>query len=303
MNKNPAIKDGMAPSTLLRHSLSARVIGSMDTAPAILAAAADFLASLRERSWSLYRTAQSQLVLLVVFLTLLVTDERLVLGINPWIKPIKFSLSIFIYTMTMAWLISFLANDSQRRRLSGWISGTMLVEIVAIAFQSWRGVPSHFNQSTAFNGAIFSLMGVAILINTGVVVRVWLLLRRDEVITKELRSRPLLRASLPWAFGIFLVGSAVGGLMAQLLRHTIGAPDGGPGLPFLNWSLVAGDLRVAHFLGLHSLQLLPIAALWLERLQVTRPRMMLHLLGVGYSLVCLLLLVLALLGVPVLPLG
>jgi hypothetical protein len=47
--------------------------------------------------------------------------------------------------------------------------------------------------------------------------------------------------------------------------HTVGAPDGAPGLPFLNWSASHGDLRIPHFLGLHAMQAIPLLAWWLSR--------------------------------------
>ena len=82
--------------------------------------------------------------------------------------------------------------------------------------------------------------------------------------------------------------------------HTVGAPDGGPGLPGTGWSTEHGDVRVTHFICLHAVQALPLLVLLLTRAgigQAQRARVML-VAGPSYAALCLILLIQAFRGVP-----
>jgi hypothetical protein len=195
-------------------------------------------------------------------LALLPLDHRHVTGALVWIKPLKFSLSIVVYTWTLAWLLADLPAPAQRavRRLSGGVALSMGVEIAVIFIQAGRGTTSHYNASSPLNDLLFGLMGIFIVVNT--VLTIWALYL-------AWRYRPHGPAGYVWGLRlgllVFLIGSVLGGFMIHANQHTVGAPDGGPGLPGLGWSTVAGDLRIAHFLGMHALQALPLLGWALSR--------------------------------------
>jgi len=200
----------------------------------------------------------------------IVADDRTLLGVPVWLKPFKFSVSIAIYTVTIAWMISLL----ERWRRFGWrlgtvIAGTMLIEMVIIVGQASRGRQSHFNSRTPLDATLYSIMGATIAIAwlSTLILAILLLIQRlpDRANTLAVR------------FGLLigLGGMGVGFLMtlptrAQLSTgeaptvigaHSVGVQDGGPGLPLVNWSTTGGDLRAGHFIGMHALQILPLLAL------------------------------------------
>jgi hypothetical protein len=86
--------------------------------------------------------------------------------------------------------------------------------------------------------------------------------------------------------------------------HSVGVPDGGPGMPLTGWSTTGGDLRIGHFIGLHGLQALPILAFLLARYgrrfdEATRARLVL-LAGLSYGVLTVLATWQALRGQPLL---
>ncbi|HUP39925.1 MAG TPA: hypothetical protein VM115_07375 [Vicinamibacterales bacterium] len=224
--------------------------------------------------------------LLAVIGVALVVDPRQVMGAPAWMKPAKFAISIGIYTLTLASVFTYLPEWPRTRRVVSWITAvTLMLEIVIIDVQAWRGTTSHFNVGTVIDGVLFSIMGLAIfaqtLAATAVAVALWRQRFSDRAIGWALR----------FGMTITIVGAMTGGLMTTPTRaqldaaragqrmtvsgaHTVGAPDGGPGLPGVGWDREHGDIRVAHFLGLHAVQMLPLLSLllaargWDERRRV-----------------------------------
>jgi hypothetical protein len=89
----------------------------------------------------------------------------------------------------------------------------------------------------------------------------------------------------------------------QFDGHTIGFAEGGPGLPWLGWSTVAGDLRAAHFLGIHALQVLPVVGYLcmklLRKFSILRQEMLIWNVGISYCSCVVLLTVQALSAEPI----
>jgi hypothetical protein len=236
-------------------------------------------------------------------------DPRVIAGAPAWLKPAKFTASTAIYMFTLAWIFSYLPDWARlRRHVSRLTAVIFVVEVGLVGLQAWRGTTSHFNVATPFDGMVFTVMGLAILLQTCSVVAVAVALWRQ----------PFADAALGWAlrFGIALtiLGALIGGLMARPTAdqladaraghrmtvagaHTVGAPDGGPGLPGTGWSTEHGDLRVSHFVGLHAMQLLPLIAVLLGgRVPASRRVSLVRVAAASYLALIALLLAQALFG-------
>jgi hypothetical protein len=195
-------------------------------------------------------------------------DPRTLNDINVWIKPIKFQLSSGLYLLTLcAFFLVALppgADRTRRGRYVVWAAiATSWFEVVYITLQAARGESSHWNLSSTFTTVMYGLMGLGALVlaSTGFVQG--LMIRSDRTVPLEPALRHAIFLGLTMSF---VLGAGFGAVMGAGTSHWVGgvASDAG-GLPLFEWSRQGGDLRVAHFFGLHAMQLVPAFGWWATR--------------------------------------
>ncbi len=226
----------------------------------------------------------TMIVTMIATLIGIFVDHRVITGVPAWVKPTKFAISSGVYSFTLLWMLGFIQGH---KRLVSLIANTVaigfLVEMILIIGQVIRGTTSHFNFSTPFDGAVYVMMAVFITLvwSMTFIAAILLLLQR--------MPNPIFAWSLRLGILLSLVGMAVailmtlpttmqltalyaGGHLTFIGAHSIGVADGGPGIPFLGWSTVGGDLRIPHFVGLHALQVIPFVGWLLMLLQTSTLR-------------------------------
>ncbi len=220
-----------------------------------------FLEELKYRNEVLYYFGLVCLVFAVACLVLSWLIPTQVLGTNAWYKPFKFFLSTTIFVWSMAWYLHYLNSPMAVLAYSLGMVVLFTIEDVYVLVQAARGLTSHFNTTSSFYSRMWTLMAGA-----AVGISLWTLV---VSLPFFMRCFPDLPLAYLWGirFGliIFVIFSLQGMVMGARMAHTVGAADGTPGVPVLNWSKVNGDLRAAHFWGMHALQALPLLGFYLLR--------------------------------------
>ncbi len=190
---------------------------------------------------------------------LLNMDDRVLMGVNVWIKPLKFALSGGIYILTLGYLITFYPYPQRKKSIiNNTVALSLLLELIIIFLQAGRGIQSHYNNSTPLDGLLFGSMGLLIGLNV-IIMGIFIL----DTIRLKINMAPSIQWAVLIGWLVVLFGSWIGGQMISQMGHNVGVPDGGAGLPLVNWSTTGGDLRVAHFFGLHGIQVIPLFSLWI----------------------------------------
>lgn len=241
------------------------------------------------------RGAVFLLLLSLPMMLALATDMRLVAGEVPWIKPMKFAISLALYLATLAWAIRYLPGGLPKSwvfRAYQWVILTAIgAEMLWIGGAAHMATTSHFNVSTPLMGTLYGIMGfAAVTLTSAAFAYGWLIWRSGTH-----AAAPAIALSF---MATFFVTVAVAGYMSSTPGHHIGTPITGDSLPIFGWSREVGDLRVAHFLATHIMQIVPLA--WFVLATVTGPkRGTAALLTLGAVSVTIWAFVQALLGQPV----
>ena len=212
---------------------------------------------------------------IVVCVAGLVVDPATITGAPAWMKPLKFAISTALFSFSVAFIIGQLHRTRRFAAILGrFMAVALTVEIVLIDLQAARHTTSHFNRTTTFDAAVFGVMGIGIavvLLSTALLLGAAFRKRFSDAALGWTIRLSLLLALLGMGVGALMTlptpeqlaaQQATGGNMPHIGAHTVGAPDGGPGLPVAGWSADHGDLRIAHFIGLHAMQVL-LLAWWL----------------------------------------
>ena len=225
--------------------------------------------SYAERIW--YQVSFLILAGIPVILVANYLDTRLLNDIPIWIKPLKFHISIALHLLTFAVLIRFLPDKT---RHSVWLtvlafvsSAATIIEMLIIDFQAARGVHSHFNFSSQFDGMLYAVMGIAALLLSLPALVLGIRFIFAPVNQNQLTPGLKLGIVLGLISGFVLTLTIAGYMSMQSGGHWVAAPktDAG-GLPVVGWTRQGGDLRVPHFFATHLMQILPLAGYLLDRL-------------------------------------
>ncbi len=217
-----------------------------------------FITELRLRNEPLFLFGLACALLAGIFIVLSQVSQIEVSGANAWLKPFKFAISIAIYSWTMAWFCAYL-QDFNLALFNWTIIALLGFEIIYIGLQASRGQLSHFNRTSPLYMALYSAMGIAASLVTLYTAYIGFRFFAGEF--PELPTYYLW--SIRLGIALFVIFSFEGAIMGGRMSHTIGGPDAGGGLPILNWSRKFGDPRIAHFIGMHALQILPLLSYYI----------------------------------------
>jgi len=249
-----------------------------------------FLPELYKRNRLMFLMGWYHFIMFFFCIGLMSFNHGIIGSENSWAKPTRYFLSSGISIWTLGWIFYYIQSKTVIKICSWMVSLSLFFETAIIFLQSKRGVPSHYNTTSPFNTMLFSAMTVLMIV----------FLLTLTYFTYVFFTQKKMPISQHYTWGLkmgllnFLIFSVAGLIMIVRMGHAVGGPDGGNGILLFNWAFKYGDLRIALFMGVHSLQIIPLLSYYLftKKIQVIN-------FSILYFIATLSFLVLALLGVPI----
>ena len=191
-----------------------------------------------------------------------------------WRKPVTFGLSFGLTVVTLTWLAGMLRYRRTLAVATVTVAVTSALEVFLVTMQKWRGVPSHFNDSTAFDASVFSIMGLTVAI-LGVAIIVIAIFA-----CRPFDADPAMRIGVRVGLAVLIASQFLGG--AIIANGEV--IDKGPLETDLAIFGAAGLMKLPHAVTIHAIQVLPVLGLLLAAtsLPARRRRNLMWVASAGY---------------------
>lgn len=169
-----------------------------------------------------------------------------------WRKAVTFGLSFGLTLISIAWVASFVRlGERARVRILGTFAAACALEVALVTMQTWRHVPSHFNNETPLDTVISRVLAVGGATLVAVIV---------TLTVAAFRTAPGVAPSMRLAVrvGFVALDTSLAAGAAMIARGQALVLGGDQQAAYT----VAGALKPAHAVTMHAILVLPGLA-WL----------------------------------------
>ena len=219
-----------------------------------------FPKKMKKRNWVLFYCGTLLMLLFALFLVGGVVCQYSLYELCHWLKPGKFSVSFAVYAFTIGWYLEYLKDSVSQSALKviSWVVATlMLLDMSLMIIQSWMASESYSSLHISphvthmLKDTFHHLNNMFIFTNTVIALLITMFFFQAN----QLKPRIYLW-SIRLSFVIFLLSCSLGSLM--LLHYGPLDPDSDNlGIPFTQFTSLRNNLVSIHFLGIHSIQIIP----------------------------------------------
>ena len=194
-----------------------------------------------------------------------VLDERTVDNVGVWVKPLKFSVSLGTYLLTLAFFVPWMREGANRSTSFGFVVTIVSLAIVYETIWLWTasglGIRSHFN----YDSVLFSLLYAGAGLMAAVLVIGALAQGISTLRGARKRSDFALSVAIGWGLVLTFFLTSITAYPLSSAAGELGGSPNGYGKGYFGWRVEGGDLRAAHFFAIHALHFIPFAGFVVSR--------------------------------------